>query len=121
MSSYKAPFIHTFKAGAVIAITAQYHLAKFGAADDEVLLCGAGEASVGVIMTKPCALAGEELEIAGSNGGAKVRVGAAISRGDYFISDAAGKAVVTLTRDVALGQIEEEATAVDQVVACSLF
>lgn len=121
MSSFKKPFIHAFKAEGVIPTTSQYHLVKFGSADNLVVLCGAGEASIGVILNKPCAVDGEEMEVAGSNGGGLVKVAAAIARGDYFISDAAGKAVVTLTRDVALGQIEESATGADQVVACSLF
>lgn len=120
MSSYKTPEIFAFKAE--IALDGkQYHLVKFGAKDNEVVLSGAGEKAIGIIMNETCNKIGEELEIAGSNGGAVVKVAAGIARGEYFMSDAAGKAVVAADRSVAIGQIEETATALDQVVACNLF
>lgn len=121
MSSYKQPVIFTYEADGVIAADKQYHLAKFGSKDDSVVLSDLNAKAIGVIMTKPCGEAGEQLEIAGPNGGAVVKVAAAIARGEYFSSDADGKAVVAADRSTALGQIDESATAADQVVACVLF
>lgn len=120
MSSYKTPEIFTFKAEGDLS-GKQYHIAKFGTADDQVDQCGAGEEGIGSIMSKPAGVAGEELEIAGRNGGGLVKVAASIARGTLFKSDADGKAVAVLTRDEALGQIEESATGADQVVACVYF
>jgi len=121
MSSYKQPVIFTYEADGVIAADKQYHLAKFGSSDDSVVVADLDAKAIGVIMTQPSGVAGEQLEIAGSNGGAVVKVAAAIARGEYFKSDAAGKAVVAADRASALGQIDESATAANQVVACVLF
>ena len=121
MSSYKTPNIFTYEADGVIAIGSQYHLAKFGSKDDSIVLSDADAKAIGVIMSEVCGLAGEQLEVAGPNGGAVVKVAAAIAAGEYFKSDAAGKAVVAADRASALGQIDESATAANQVVACVLF
>lgn len=121
MSSYKTPEIFTYKADGVIAEINQFHFAKFGSADNSVVLSGAGENAIGVIMTKPCGKDGEELEIAGPNGGAKVKVAGALARGALIKSDANGKAVVATDRSDALGQLDEASTAADQIVACVLF
>lgn len=120
MSSYKNPCIYTYKADADLT-GKQYHIAKFGSGDDKVLAAGAGEEGIGSILTKPVGEVGEELEIAGRNGGALVKVAATIARGALFKSDADGKAVIVVSRDEALGQIEESATGADQVVACVYF
>ena len=119
--SYKEPNIYAYKAEAAIALGGKGLLCKFGTADDLVVLSGADEAAIGIIMNETSNVAGECLEIAGSNGGAKVKVAAAIVRGALFKSDAAGKAVVAADRSEALGQIDEAATAIDQLVACVLF
>ena len=121
MSSYKTPEIFTYKADGVIAADKQYHFAKFGSGDDKVVLSGADENAIGTIMTKPCGKDGEELEIAGPNGGAKVKVAGALAAGTLIKSDAAGKAVAATGRSDALGQLDEASTAADQIVACVLF
>ena len=120
MSAYKTPEIFTYETEVALE-DKQYHLAKFGAKDDSIVLSAAGEKAIGVIMTETCNLVGQQLEIAGPNGGGLVKVAAALARGDYFMSDAAGKAVVAADRSTAIGQIDESATAADQVVACVLF
>lgn len=121
MSSYKTPEIFTYKADGAIAADKQYCFAKFGSGDEKVVLCGAGEDAIGTIMSQPSSKDGEELEIASSNGGAKVKVAGALSRGSLIKSDVNGKAVAALDRSEALGQLDEEATGADQIVACVLF
>lgn len=118
MSAYKTPEIFTYKAGGVVS---QYQIVKHGAKDEEVLACGADEQGIGSCLTAPIGQVGEELEIAGSNGGGLVRVAGALSRGTLFKSDANGKAVAALDRSEALGMIDESADAADQVVACVWF
>lgn len=119
--SYKTPNIFTYKADGQLGLDAQYKLVKFGSADNKVALCGADEKAIGTIHTKPSNIDGEELEICSQNGGGQVVVAAAIARGEYFKSDANGKAVVAADRSEAIGQIDESATAANQVVACVIF
>lgn len=118
--SYKTPEIYTYKADADLS-GKQYHIVKHGANDDSCALCGADENGMGSIHTIPAGQVGEEIEVFGQNGGGLVKVAAPLSRGSLFKSDADGKAVAVVTKDEALGTIDETATAADQVVACVWF
>ena len=120
MSSYKEPKFSTYKAGEVFESTRQYTFVKAGAADDEVLKCGAGEKAIGIVMNKPVGESGEELEIARLGGGALIKAAAVLARGVSVKSDANGNAVAAATTDWSAGLIDEAVDAIGDVVAIEL-
>lgn len=69
------PEIQAFTAGADLSAY-QYHLVKFGASNDAVVLCGAAEKPLGVLMNAPAS--GEVAEVA-VHGGAKVKIASTMS------------------------------------------
>lgn len=87
-----------FKAGADLSAK-QYTFVKFGSADDTMVGSGAGEATDGIIQDAPAS--GEYGAVALQGGGAKLKLGGTVTRGQYLKSDANGAGVaVAADKDV---------------------
>lgn len=88
----------TFKAEADLS-TKQFCFVKFGSTDEYVALCAtAGEKAIGILMNAPAA--GELAEVAIMGAGAKVKIGATITRG--------GELSVTVTTGAAKAAVATE-------------
>ena len=83
-----------------------------------VVQAGAGEAAVGVLWYAQATTDAAVSVIAG--GQPDVLAGGAITAGDLVASDAAGKAVVATTGNVALGRARHDAAA-DELVRIEFF
>lgn len=94
------PQVLAFLAGADLS-THQYKMVKFGSSASEVVLCGAGEDAIGVLMNAP--KQGEQAEVAVA-GGAKVKVASTVTLGASAASGASGVGVNAGAATKALGK-----------------
>ena len=91
MSSYNKPkLLEGFKAGADLSAKL-YHAVKIDTATGKIVLCGAGERSIGFLMNKP--LADDACEIASVGGGALGVSAATLAAGVELKADASGHLV----------------------------
>lgn len=93
-----------------------YYLCKMGT-DERVVLCGDGEAPLGVIYEDGAENAPVSVQV---NGIAKVIAGATFSGGVKVASDGDGKAVLATTGEFAIGIALEDAGAANQIVSVQL-
>lgn len=114
MASYVAPLIRGYKAGADLSAL-QYRFVKVGTADDEVIVCGANEKSVGILMNAPTS--GKRAEVA-VGGGAKIKLSEALSALDLVTPDANGDGEQVDLADEWCGAMLMEGGADNDVVEC---
>lgn len=112
MSATSQQKILAFKAGADLS-TKQFCFVKFGADNETVVLCGAGERAVGVLQNAP--KLNEVAEVAIYGAGAKVKCAGVVARGSSVSSDANGLAKVALTTENCMG-IAMETSVANQVI-----
>lgn len=116
MSISSQPKVLALVAGADLSAK-QYCFVKFGADASKVVLCGAGQKAIGVLMNAPAL--GQVAEIAILGGGAKVKSAGTIAFGASISSDANGLAKTALTTEYAIGIAFEGASA-NQVIHAEL-
>lgn len=113
----------TFKISTSDEFATEYLLAKLGSSANEVTLCGAGEAAVGILQQQY----GADGELLDAGDPASIRVlglsyvvsGAAFAKGAMLTSDSAGKAVaVANSLDRCFGIALEAASAAAVQVLC---
>jgi hypothetical protein len=92
---------------------AQYLFVKRDAGNT-VVVSGAGEAAVGVLLY-PAEAADRAVSVV-TTGEPDVYAGEALTAGDEIAADANGKAVVAVSGDVILGYAREDASAADVLV-----
>lgn len=98
MATHYKPQVLTFKAEADLSAK-QFAFVKFGTTDEFVALCAtAGEKAIGILMNAPAA--NELAEVAIFGAGAKVKIGATITRG--------GELSVTVTTGFAKAALATE-------------
>lgn len=90
MSSHRQPIFKTFHAGADLS-THQNKFVKFGADNKTVVLAGAGDPTVGVLMNAP--ISGDPAEVALPGGGALIKLNATLTALTEVKSDSGGLAV----------------------------
>ena len=88
MASFSEPRVQAYKAGGTIVADT---FVKFGSADDTVVACGAGERAIGVAVE--AAASGETLGVQLFGGGAKLKLGATVVRGQILKSNASGQGI----------------------------
>jgi hypothetical protein len=99
-----------------------YLIVKPGTAADEVTLAVAGDKPFGIAQVESqlnAPGAGDVVEVA-VYGGAYVKLGGAVARGDSLKPNAASKAIVGAAGDWCIG-IAEEAGVADDVIAVRIF
>jgi hypothetical protein len=97
--SYQQPKIETFTAEADLS-THQYKLVKYGTAAKGLLLCGAGEKAIGVLMNAP--KLGEIAEVSVA-GGALVKIASTVAVNASIGSGASGVGAAAGAAGFALG------------------
>jgi len=107
--------VETYIAGADLT-GSQYLFVKSDGAD--VVVCGNGEAAVGVLFNSP---ADTHAASVVRGGDPVVYAGTALAAGINIASDAAGKAVVAATGDVVLGVTRAAAAAGDDLVQINFY
>lgn len=112
MSSYLAPRIQAFKAGADLS-SHQYKFVKFNTDETEVVLCGDGEAAIGVVMNAPAS--GGDAEVARPGGGALLKIGASITAGDLVASGANGTGDAGTSGDPAIARADTDGASGDVI------
>ena len=90
MSAHSEPRLYAFFAEADLSAK-QFTFVKFGAADNGVVNSGAGEAIDGIMQDAPAT--GEAGAVALPGGGAKLKLGGTVTRGQFIKSGAAGVGV----------------------------
>lgn len=111
-------FERTFEAENDLS-TKQYTIVELGAADNQVDTCDAqGEKSVGVLQNDPGA---GEAALVRFLGTTKVKAGAAITKGAFITTGAAGKAEAALTGDYIIGRALEAAAADGDIIEMQLM
>ena len=116
MAVSSKPKILAFKAGADLSAH-ENKIVKFGANAETVVLCGAGEKGIGVLMNAPTL--GSIAEVAIFGGGAKVKCVGVVSAGNGFASDANGFAVAPTAGQWIVG-IAFETSVANQVIHAEL-
>lgn len=89
MSSSRAPIIKAFIAEGDLS-TKQYLFVKYGTTNKQIVVAGANEKTIGILMNAP--VAGERAEVAMKGGGGLLKLGeASLSAGDLLTPTSAGK------------------------------
>lgn len=99
MATYENATSQTFTAGADLS-SSQYLFVKGDSTANQVVLCGDGEAAIGVLLNDPTS--GQAAAVA-TSGKVRVIAGGNITVGARVASDSAGKAVAAATGDYVLG------------------
>jgi hypothetical protein len=107
--------VETYPAGADLT-GSQYLFVKASGAN--VVVCGDGEAAIGVLFNDPAITRAASVV---RGGDPQVYAGTALAAGIDIASDAAGKAVVAATGDVVLGTTRHAAAAGDDLVMINFF
>ena len=115
MSSYRQPIIKTFNAGADLSAK-QYKFVKFGSDNKTVVLAGAGEATVGILMNAPTS--GQPAEVALPGGGALIKLNGTLSALAEVKSDANGFAVAGAGSGDWTSAILQDGGVANDVVEC---
>lgn len=113
MSSYHKSNMKTFKAGADLSAK-QYHFMKIGTNDDEVIIAGAGQNTIGVLMNAP--VSGEPAEIAMPGGGALLKLDEAVSALDLLTATSSGQGEQVDAADEAVSAMAIEGGADGDVI-----
>ena len=114
MASHAQPVIKSFIAGADLSAL-QFRFVKIGATDKEVIVCGANEKSIGILMNDPAS--GETAEVA-IGGGAKIKLSEALVALDLVTPDANGDGEQVDLADEWCGAMLTEGGADNDVVEC---
>jgi hypothetical protein len=94
-----------------------YFIAKVDT-DEDVILCGDGQAALGVIREGAVANKPVSVQVAGF---AKVSAGAAFNAGVLVASDTNGQAVLATTGEFAIGMAMQAAGAANEIVTVLLL
>lgn len=115
MSVYMEPNYRTYKAEVDLSGKC-FHFVKHGTDDNQVDLAGANEQSRGILMNDDAKI-NCGAEVAMPNGGAKIILAAALSKGAYVKSDANGQAVAVASKAEAQARLEKSGV-IGDIVEC---
>lgn len=112
MSSSRQPVIKTFIAGADLSAK-QYYFVKIGTADNQVILAGANEKTVGILMNAP--ESGQRAEVAVA-GGALLKISEAIDALELLTPTSTGVGEQCDAADEWCGAVAMEGGAANDVI-----
>ena len=94
MANFRDPVLLSGTCAETDLTTSRYHAVKQGTSDFNVVIAAAGE-GIGILMNRPNA--NQQAEIAVVGGGAKVKLGANVTRGAYLVANASGQFITAAT------------------------
>lgn len=96
MASHSTPRMFSFVAGADLS-SAQYKFLDFGSGDTLVGLAAVAGSPIGVLQNAPAS--GEVAEVALQGGGAKLKLGGTVARGDFLKPNASSLGIAATAGD----------------------